>query len=284
MSPGAASTKHAYHNHDPPEFDFFEASMATSLVQCPTSMEFLAAAGFIRLGDWAPVPMCFDTLSMSALFNVDHLPDPLPTGWFWETTGGSVLGAGDHSTPSKGKVVIPEFKYTCSGPIHSITCSVIKLPKNKSWSVENAYNFYAFSKMDVLGSFSKSQLGGRYVTCHAVTSTGQGQYGTQMGDESNNRGAASAITTGTNACGGIISAGGVVEKRMACQHGRQRSECEECKGGGSICEHGRRRSRCKECGGGSICKHGRQRNECEDCGGGSICGHGRRPAQPMQRV
>ena len=33
-----------------------------------------------------------------------------------------------------------------------------------------------------------------------------------------------------------------------CQHGRQRSTCKDC-GGGGICQHGRRRSRCKQCRG-----------------------------------
>ena len=60
-----------------------------------------------------------------------------------------------------------------------------------------------------------------------------------------------------------------------CPHGRQRSKCKEC-GGGGLCEHGRRRSLCKECGGGSICEHGRRRSLCKECGGGSICEHGRR--------
>ena len=60
-----------------------------------------------------------------------------------------------------------------------------------------------------------------------------------------------------------------------CEHGRRRSVCKEC-GGSSICEHGRRRSRCKECGGSSICEHGRRRSVCKECGGSSICQHGRR--------
>ena len=60
-----------------------------------------------------------------------------------------------------------------------------------------------------------------------------------------------------------------------CEHGRERSKCKDC-GGGGLCEHGRERSRCKECGGGSICEHGRRRSQCKDCGGASICEHGRR--------
>ena len=50
----------------------------------------------------------------------------------------------------------------------------------------------------------------------------------------------------------------------ACPHGKQRSRCKEC-GGGGICEHGRRRSRCKECGGSQICEHGRVRSLCKEC-------------------
>ena len=60
----------------------------------------------------------------------------------------------------------------------------------------------------------------------------------------------------------------------ACPHGKQRSRCKEC-GGGGICEHGRVRSTCKECGGSGICEHGRVRSRCKECGGGSICEHGR---------
>ena len=37
--------------------------------------------------------------------------------------------------------------------------------------------------------------------------------------------------------------------RKKCEHGRQRSHCKDC-GGGGICEHGRRRSGCKDCGDG----------------------------------
>ena len=60
-----------------------------------------------------------------------------------------------------------------------------------------------------------------------------------------------------------------------CPHGRQRSRCKEC-GGGGICEHGRQRYSCKECGGSGLCEHGRQRSKCKECGGSGICEHGRR--------
>ena len=75
-----------------------------------------------------------------------------------------------------------------------------------------------------------------------------------------------------------------VKKRSACKvcsacpHGRQRSKCKEC-GGGGICEHGRQRSQCKECGGPGICEHGRRRSQCKECGGGSFCEHGRRRSE-----
>jgi hypothetical protein len=78
---------------------------------------------------------------------------------------------------------------------------------------------------------------------------------------------------GVKAQAGQGRAGGVV-KRKRCKHGRVRSQCKDC-GGGGICDHGRQRSRCKDCGGGSVCEHGRRRTQCKDCGGGSVCEHGR---------
>ena len=60
----------------------------------------------------------------------------------------------------------------------------------------------------------------------------------------------------------------------ACPHGKQRSRCKEC-GGGGICEHGRVRSTCKECGGSGVCEHDRERSKCKECGGSGICEHGR---------
>jgi hypothetical protein len=49
-------------------------------------IEFMGAAGFIFINDaWEPVAYCFDTLSMSALYNEDHVPDPLPDGWRWDS-------------------------------------------------------------------------------------------------------------------------------------------------------------------------------------------------------
>ena len=38
-----------------------------------------------------------------------------------------------------------------------------------------------------------------------------------------------------------------------CEHGRQKSQCKDCKGSG-ICEHGRRKSRCKNCKGNGIAR------------------------------
>ena len=52
-----------------------------------------------------------------------------------------------------------------------------------------------------------------------------------------------------------------------CPHGRRRSLCKECGGGGGgVREHGRQRSRCKECGGGGVCEHGRELRKCKECG------------------
>ena len=66
--------------------------------------------------------------------------------------------------------------------------------------------------------------------------------------------------------------------KKKCEHGRERSRCKHC-GGGGICEHGRRRSQCKECGGGSICEHGRRRSLCKECGGSGLCEHQRQRNQ-----
>jgi len=67
-------------------------------------------------------------------------------------------------------------------------------------------------------------------------------------------------------------------KQMCCLHGKDRSHCSDC-GGGGMCEHRRRRSHCKECGGSQVCIHGRRKSDCKDCGGVSICEHRRRRAQ-----
>jgi len=64
------------------------------------------------------------------------------------------------------------------------------------------------------------------------------------------------------------------QKRVHCEHGRQRNRCKEC-GGAGMCEHGRVRYSCKECGGAGICEHGRRRYSCKECGGSAICEHGR---------
>ena len=48
--------------------------------------------------------------------------------------------------------------------------------------------------------------------------------------------------------------------RKKCPHGRQRSDCVEC-GGGGICAHRIRRALCKDCGGTSICQHNRVRTQ-----------------------
>ena len=137
MRPGAASTKHAMdgdpyqriNEHSPT----FEYALPLSTIKCPTSMEFLASATFIEQGgQWHQYATCYDTLSMSALFNSDHVPDPLPTNWKWENVGGSVSGAGDMSAPSKGKLTIPAIRFNKCGTAVTITCSVIKLPKEVS--------------------------------------------------------------------------------------------------------------------------------------------------------
>ncbi len=66
--------------------------------------------------------------------------------------------------------------------------------------------------------------------------------------------------------------------RAKCAHGRRRSQCKDC-GGGGVCAHARRRNECKDCGGSGICGHGRRRSQCKVCGGSGICEHGRRRSQ-----
>jgi len=67
-------------------------------------------------------------------------------------------------------------------------------------------------------------------------------------------------------------------KNRQCEHGKQRSRCNEC-GGSQICKHGKRKSRCKECGGSEICKHGKRREICKECDGSQICEHGKQKSQ-----
>ena len=64
------------------------------------------------------------------------------------------------------------------------------------------------------------------------------------------------------------------KEKNKCPHGRQRTQCREC-GGGGICPHDRIRSRCRECKGCSICPHSRLRSQCRECGGSQICPHDR---------
>ena len=103
------------------------------------------------------------------------------------------------------------------------------------------------------------------------------------------------------------AAGGTkaVEKRAPkrCEHGRQKSQCKECKGeptcshclraylpmvvphsllipcarcaGSAICAHKRIKSQCKDCDGTGICEHKRRRSRCKDCGGSGVCVHGK---------
>lgn len=66
-----------------------------------------------------------------------------------------------------------------------------------------------------------------------------------------------------------------------CEHGRQKSRCNDC-GGTSFCEHGRQKSQCKECGGTSFCEHVRQKHTCKQCDGASICEHDRQKSQCKQ--
>jgi hypothetical protein len=60
-----------------------------------------------------------------------------------------------------------------------------------------------------------------------------------------------------------------------CCHGKRKSFCRECKGGG-ICKHDKQRQWCVQCkplGTGARCIHGKQKSRCVDCGGSGICAH-----------
>ena len=65
---------------------------------------------------------------------------------------------------------------------------------------------------------------------------------------------------------------------QVCEHNKLKGQCKEC-GGSQICEHNKRRSRCKDCGGGSICEHNKLRSQCNECGGSQICEHNKARSQ-----
>jgi hypothetical protein len=112
------------------QMDIEQVAMPAASKRTQDMIEFMGAAGFIQLhGEWEPVAYCFDTLSMSTLYNEEHVPEPLPEGWRWVSIGGSVKGAGDLSSPSKGRLLIDRFKFTNNGTITELMCSVIKFPK-----------------------------------------------------------------------------------------------------------------------------------------------------------
>ena len=91
------------------------------------TMEFLAATSFYMGpdGKWKGASQSFDSLSMSNLFNTNHVhvPDPLPTGWSWLFRGGQVTGAGDLA------VRIDKWKFTWSSMPVQIDCTVIEIPR-----------------------------------------------------------------------------------------------------------------------------------------------------------
>lgn len=57
-----------------------------------------------------------------------------------------------------------------------------------------------------------------------------------------------------------------------CQHGKRKTYCIEC-GGGGLCEHAIKRHYCKDCGGGYLCEHGKRKYRCKECQGSQICQH-----------
>jgi hypothetical protein len=92
--------------------------------------EFMASAGFVYSdGRWDQVPMCFDTLSMTCMWNLDAVPTPLPIGWRWLSKGGNVKGAGDKSTDCAGRLEIERYKFTDLGEEVTLRPAVLKLPR-----------------------------------------------------------------------------------------------------------------------------------------------------------
>ena len=80
-------------------------------------------------GEWIGAPMCFDTLSMSNLFNKKHIPVPLPPGWKWLMRGGQVTGTGEKAAASAGRLRIDKWKLTFVADPVRIDCTVIDIPR-----------------------------------------------------------------------------------------------------------------------------------------------------------
>jgi len=59
---------------------------------------------------------------------------------------------------------------------------------------------------------------------------------------------------------------------IKCEHGKNKTYCKEC-GGGGLCEHDKQRHYCRDCGGNCLCKHGRRKYRCKECDGSEICEH-----------
>jgi len=57
-----------------------------------------------------------------------------------------------------------------------------------------------------------------------------------------------------------------------CEHGKRKTYCKECVGGG-LCEHDKPRHYCKDCGGNCLCEHGKRKYRCKECDGSSLCIH-----------
>lgn len=61
-------------------------------------------------------------------------------------------------------------------------------------------------------------------------------------------------------------------KSRLCEHGKNKSLCQEC-GGNGLCIHLKPKAYCKECGGVAFCHHGVRKYRCVDCEGSEICPH-----------
>lgn len=97
------------------------------------SLEFLASVGFYSdcasPSGWTPLAVNFDTLSMTNLFEVKCIPDPLPEDWSWDKSTEHVTGAGDVKSPTFGSLTIPKWKFTWLGQEVPMLFTMLSLPR-----------------------------------------------------------------------------------------------------------------------------------------------------------
>ena len=76
----------------------------------------------------------------------------------------------------------------------------------------------------------------------------------------------------TKCCAKCLDNRKKLRQQTKCKHGRERSYCLFC-GGGGICEHNKRRSYCLFCGESQICEHNKIKSRCLFCDGSQVCEH-----------